>query len=448
MAKLRLALGLLLLLGLLGSSFPALAEPDTLEWSEVKTPTDGKLEGWVLASGADIQHLTMSANGTIYAYGKGLSYTLYQSNNGGYSWSTIGKVKDTIVDIAIAPGNVVYYATSSQVYKSVEGASKFTALPIPGGVGVHNIEITSLDVTRLNDSIIAVSTRDKDNGQYGGVYILDEAQLFPDWVDMNIGNYDVYAVAFSPNFAADRRLAAVVSNETDTFVTTNSGGVEWGKTIGDARINGLVPVSASIAFPSDYGADTTSSYFVAIDSGSNQGDVYRLIEVEAPASSMATDLNIGAAYGLSNVDVTSLAVSGANLIAGAAASAEVYLSPDGGISWKRSTKPPTGESDTYVVLAPGKAYAATSGTESAFSISSDGGVSWNQTSLIDTKISAIIDLAPSPSYSQDETLFMLTNYTGGKDSLWRSLNGGKTWERVFSSALPDRLDRVALCPQL
>ena len=54
------------------------------------------------------------------------------------------------------------------------------------------------------------------------------------------------------------------------------------------------------------------------------------------------------------------------------------------------------------------AYAATSGTESAFSVSRDGGITWNQQSLIDTKISDIVDLAPSPDYSQDNTLFMLT----------------------------------------
>ena len=57
-----------------------------------------------------------------------------------------------------------------------------------------------------------------------------------------------------------------------------------------------------------------------------------------------------------------------------------------------------------------RAYAATSGTESAFSYSADGGLTWNQTGLIDTQItsSGIIDLAVSSNYSQDNTLFLLT----------------------------------------
>jgi len=385
----------------------------------------------------------MASDGTLYAYGKGLSYTLYQSTDGGYSWSAIGKVKDAIVDIAIAPDNVVYYATSSQVYKSVDGVSKFAALPTPGGAGSDNITITSLDIARLNNNIIVVGTRDTDNVQYGGIYLLDEANLFT-WANTSLGNYDVYSVAFSPNYPGDRQIIAVVSNEIHTFITTNFGGAGWGTTIANAKIDNMVPVSASIAFPEDYDPGIIASYFVAIDSGVNKGDAYRV------ENSIVTDLNIGVAYNLSNVDVTGLAVSGdtakANLIAGAAASAEVYFSTDGGRNWQRSTKPPTGQSKTCVVMASGKAYAATSGADSAFSYTTDGGITWNQISLIDTTLSDIVDLAPSPN-SQDNTMFMLT--FGGKHSLWCSLNGGKTWERVLSSSLADidTIDRVQLPPQ-
>jgi photosystem II stability/assembly factor-like uncharacterized protein len=444
MAKAAALTLLWLLLGLPILTSPVFADPDTVKWSKVNIPTQGKPGGWVLASGSDAQHLTMASDGTLYAYGKGLTYTLYQSTDGGYSWSAIGKVKDAIVDIAIAPDNVIYYATSSQVYKSVDGVSKFAALPSPGGAGVNNIEITSLDVARLNNNIIVVGTRDTDNVQYGGIYLLDEANLFT-WTDTSLGNYDVYSVALSPNYPGDHQLVAVVSNETDTFITTNFGGGGWGTTIANAKIDNLVPVSASIAFPEDYDPSIIASYFVAIDSGLNKGDAYRV------ENSIVTDLNIGAAYNLSNVDVTGLAVSGdtakTNLIAGAAASAEVYFSPDGGRNWQRSTKPPTGQSKTYVVMASGKAYATTSGADSAFSYTTDGGITWNQTSLINTTLSDIVDPAPSPN-SQDNAMFMLT-FGSGEDSLWRNLNGGTTWERVLSSSLADidTIDRVRLPPQ-
>jgi hypothetical protein len=80
-------------------------------------------------------------------------------------------------------------------------------------------------------------------------------------------------------------------------------------------------------------------------------------------------------------------------------------------------------------------------------VASPDSANWNQISLIDTDVTDIIDLAPSPRYSQDYTLFMLT--FGGEHSLWRSLNGGVSWERVYTSALPDvdQIDRVELPPQ-
>ena len=128
-------------------------------------------------------------------------------------------------------------------------------------------------------------------------------------------------------------------------------------------------------------------------------------------------LNIGIAYSLSNVDVTSLAVTGtaanAYLMAGVDTSAQVYFSTDGGANWTISTKPPTGQTETYVLMASdftssGRAYAATTGTESAVSYTVDGGATWNQVSLIDTTMTTLVDLAPSPDYETDNTLFLLT----------------------------------------
>ena len=107
-----IALGLILLLSLLGLISPAVATPDEVKWSRFDIPLEGKPGKWVLADGSDVQYLTMASDGTLYAYGKGLTYTLYKSTDGGYSWSSIGKVKDAIVDIAIAPDDVVYYATT------------------------------------------------------------------------------------------------------------------------------------------------------------------------------------------------------------------------------------------------------------------------------------------------------------------------------------------------
>jgi len=456
-------LGLILLLS---SATPIIASPDEVKWSIVSIPSEGKSGNWVLAPGSDIQQLTMAADGALYAYGQGLDYTLYKSTDDGYSWSYTGEVEDEIVAIAAAPddADTIYYATQANVFKSTDGSHRFTQLAgNPGGAGSNHLEITAIDVTMLGGSrLIVVATRDRDAGQFGGVYILNEGKPFSGWVDTNIGSYDVYAIAFSPDFTTDQQLVAVVTNETDTLVTTKIGAAIWGHTIGDAKLDNsgtpvAVDASSAIVFPNDYDINDGYVQFVAIDAGSENGDVYVVNGVESPSFSIAIDLNIGASYGLSSVDVTGLAISGsaatANLLAGAAGSAEVYLSTDGGESWTKSTKPPTGESRTYIVTAPdflesGKTYVATSGSgSSAVSSTEDGGRTWNQISLIDTDIKDIIDLAPSPDYSQDDTLFMIT--WGGEHSLWRSSNGGQRWERVYATALADvdQIDWVALPPE-
>jgi hypothetical protein len=466
-AKLKFALGLILLLSLLSSVFavtPVYASTDEVKWLRVNIPMEGRSGNWVLADGADVRHLTMAGDGTLYCFANptGASRTLFKSTDGGYSWSSTGGVGDNIVDIAIAPDNagLVYYATSSKVYKSTDAGNTYVSLtPDPAGAGSNNVAITSIDVTSVaSGSVVAVGTKDTDNAQYGGVYILYEGESST-WTDTNLGSYDVYAVALSPDFVVDRQLIAIVTDETDTIVTAKAGNAGWGETVGSATITGLVPVSAAIALPVDYNSEVTSEryvQFVALNTGSGDGDVYKIDGKVPPTSSEVTDLNIGSSYGLSSVDVTDLAISGsaagADLMAGAASSAQIYFSTDGGTSWTPSTKQPTGVSKTYVLVVPdfsssGKAYAATSGTESAFSISWDGGITWDQIGLIDTGISTIVDMAVSPNYSLDSTLFLLTY--GGEYSLWRSLNGGARWERVYSSALAsvDQIDLVELSPQ-
>ena len=463
-----LALALMLsLLGLILHTSQIAATTDEVKWSRVNIPTEGETGNWVLASGSNVQHLTMAKDGTLYCYANpsGTDYTLFKSADAGCSWSYTGEVKEAIIDIATDPddANIVYYATASNIYKSADAGSSFSLLPpSPGGAGTDNITITDIDVTQLeNRSIVVVGTADTDSSQYGGVYTLDENELLPRWIDTNIGSYDVCAVTYSPNYTANRQIVAVVTDEQNTLVITRIGDGGWSQVIGDATIEGLELISATVAFPDDYDA-TNEGYilFVAIDTGTGNGDVYTVNGKWAPDSSIVTDLDIGALYNLSNVDVTGLAVSGnttdASMLAGAASSNQVYISNDSGIHWTRSTKQPTGQSKTCLLMAPdftgsGVAYSATTGTESAFSYTADGGVTWNQAGLIDTEISGngIIDLAISPNYRQDSTLFMLTfDGTHTEHSLWRSLNGGKRWERVFTSTLAnvDTINLVELSP--
>jgi len=469
-SNLLLSLAVLLSITVSGLTQTSAASADEVKWSRADMPAEGNAGNWLLANGSDVQHLTMSAGGTLYAYAEGLDYTLYQSTDGGYSWSYIGDVQDSIVDIAISPQDekAIYYATAASVYRSTDGGKEFDQFAAnPGGAGSGNIEITDIAVTHISgSSIVAVATRDTDSSEFGGVYLLDEEPVIISWVDSNIGSYDVYALSFSPLHAVDQQLVAVVTDETDTSVRFKIGDAAWGAIFGDARLdrdNSGTPASvvagnsAAIAFPDNYeGTSPDATLFIAVDTGTGDGDVYKIVTAEAPESSSATDLDAGSAYNVSNIDITGLAAAGADdttyLLAGAASSARVCFSEDSGSDWAKSREGPTGGCKTCVLInadfpSNSLAYAATSGSDSAFSLSEDGGIVWNQVGLIDNYITDITAFAPSPDYNQDATLFMLT--FGANYCLWRSTDGGQKWERLYSSSLADvdTIDLVELYPQ-
>jgi photosystem II stability/assembly factor-like uncharacterized protein len=435
---------------------------EALRWTKVSIPTEGEAGKWGLASGSDVKQVAISGDGTLYAAVTGLTYTLFRSTDGGYSWEHPGNVRDDITGIAISPhdNNIVYYATASAVYKSTNGGKTFTSLaPHPGGAGTDHREIASIDIARLNGDIIVVGIRDNDINEFGGVYILDETDTIPEWADTGIGSYDVCAVACSPDFPNDRRIVAVATDENNTHIASKTGDTGWNAAIGCARLD-VVATSAEIALPGGDNGDVEEFVgYVAIATGTGGGDVFKIEGNPAPDMSLATDLNAGSAGGQSDIDITGLAAyrneSGVTLLAGAADSTITYITTDEGKKWTRCRKAPTGTGHTGVRLAPdfevsGKMYAFTSGDGSALSVSRDSGETWNQVSLIDTTIETIVDLAPSPAYSQDDTLFMLTFGNGpSTGGLWRSRDGGDTWERTLTSQsdIVGSLRKVALPPE-
>ena len=430
---------------------------DEAQWNPVDIPTEGAPGKWTLAEGSDTSHLTLAKDGTLYCYANpsGTTYTLFKSTDNGRSWTTTGKVTDAIIDIAVLPQDdtSIYYATTERVYKSIDAGNTFIMLPIPGGAGSGNVLITSIDVVHVgNTNMVAVSTIDYDTAEYGGVYLLDEGLVSTGWVDTCIGDYDVYRVAFSPDYTDDRQLTAVTSDETDTYIMSKIYTGDWGQAIGNACIPGIVPATACIAFPDTYnGLSDNAVFLMGIDTGVNSGDVYKIPHVIAPAPSIATDLNMGVSYNLPGVDIASLTTSGNTIFAGCAGSALVFISTDNGASWTWCNKSPTGQTNTCVLIAPDfvnqhKVYAATNGTESGFSCSNDAGITWNQISLIDTQINDIPDFT-TPSAT---TVFMLTfNINNQKHSLWRTLDNGRTWDRIFCSSFTgiDNLKWVKTIPQ-
>jgi hypothetical protein len=63
---------------------PASAVSEVAIWTKVDIPTQGEPGHWVLTTRSDIQHLIAGGDGTLYAYVKGPTYTMYCSVDGGY----------------------------------------------------------------------------------------------------------------------------------------------------------------------------------------------------------------------------------------------------------------------------------------------------------------------------------------------------------------------------
>ncbi len=452
-----LAAACLALLAIIASALPTAVAgtvPTAAHWTAVNIPAQGEAGQWVLAAGSDVQQITVATDGALYAAANptGTTDRLFRSSDNGSSWQATGEVTGAIISIATTPDDarLVYYATAAGVFRSTDAGATFAPLPGLGGAGGDNRTVTTIAVTpRGSGHLVAAAVRDNDAGQYGGVYLLDDTEVFAAWRDAGIGSLDVVAVSFSPKYATDRALVAVATNESSTLVLTRIGEGGWGM-IGPANLPGVVARNAVIAFPDDYLAiSDPSTLFVGIDSGVGLGDVYR-VEVQLSAPGTTADLNL-------TIDVSGLLVSGngtaAYLVAGMAGSAAVSVSRDAGKTWQPAAKSPTGGSTTRLAAAPDfassrRCYAATTGVESSLSRSDDGGMTWDQVGLIDTEIisSAVLDLAASPVYAQNRTLFMLT--WGGEHCLWRTRDGGSAWERVFASAGPevDSLARVAVSP--
>jgi hypothetical protein len=248
------------------------------------------------------------------------------------------------------------------------------------------------------------------------------------WLPSNpaIAGTDVFAIEYSPAFAADGALLAIVSsgpppdtNDTYLYIgrrqgqnTTWNGLVSPGYPVEIAQPGGDTPGTpltyASLALPSDYfGLEAPSRRVYAAWSdnprgtaaaGNTNDDVYRIDDTACLRLNVAgsREYVVSSLAYHGTVDDGKL-LAGAMMVTGASQFPGVPVyhtsNPQSRLpNWRASEKPPTGPNEAQVAWSPdgNMAYCGTStiggasGDQSAFSISTTDGLGWDQTGLIDT----------------------------------------------------------------
>jgi photosystem II stability/assembly factor-like uncharacterized protein len=503
-------LGLAIILLLSFTLLPAPAQAKADAWTRYPIPQKGEAGGWVLTSdvgteGTGVTAICVAYDGTIYAAtdetsGSPLNgYNLFKSTDDGYTWTPLWKIPagDKPAGGPVSDPNpkiialllprweypdTLYLATQYNVYKSTDGGENFTTVggrPTYGGGAdpARSRLITSLDVTYYhNNHLVLVGSGDADAGDYGGIYFYDESKIFTPWLDLRVGGgdagtkYDVLDVAFSPNFADDMQVVALVTNETNTLVTTKLGSSDWGATIGDATMPGVVATGGCLAFPADYDSGLSEDkyiQYVGLDIAGVAGAIYMVIGVEKPNAPIAAPMFASAA-GVHSMAVTGEAYN-ATIVAGLT-DGNVICSTTGAI-WHTAYTPPSvtaTATDTCVALGGfySSGYIVYAGTSSSdgtirkncgFARSVDSGDTFAQTAFICDDLKTIIDLAVSPNYANDGTIYMITEGNSGNLILWRTTNSGETWDAVLTEGqgitLPSgsmvnvpKFDKVAISP--
>lgn len=390
----------------------------------------------LIIPGSDVTRIAVTYDNIVYAL-DATNSRLFKSEPGGVGWKDISGALGATpawTDLAVAPDdhNIIAVVTNSgrEVYVSTNGGANF------GGTALGNKLSPGEQVTCIaisprygnNRWEIAVGTSTGSGG--GRVWINQVAGFTEGWADMSSGatgwlpppitGADVFAIRYSPNFAMDSTLLAIVATTPPgdgTYLYAGSrdlGGTttQWNAFSGypvevcqSGQNSPGTPLRyADIALPADYSGATPwhrHAYICwsdnppgTIDSGNPNDGVYRIDDTICYRIFSGPDIICSLAhYGT---------FSRGKLLAGAVSSTqtEIFRGPQTYFtadpysscpSWQKSLKPPTGPGQARVAWSPDGniAYCGTSSAsgghhdQSALSVSTNNGLTWNQIGLID-----------------------------------------------------------------
>ncbi|MFC1910770.1 hypothetical protein ACFLXC_05770 [Chloroflexota bacterium] len=467
----------------------------TLFWSEVKTPS---ATGWQLVPGIRLDFFLVAQNGdSMFAYDN-TGHKLYKSTDEGLSWTTDGvgnglegdidgsgveDANDDVVAVAISPDfevdSTVVAAIKGKVFRSTNGGQSFfeVGLNVGGLIGDGSV-ITSIDVATWYKGGIAILVGHSDGAQGGGICIFTSLNLL--WDDLQVGDWntdgivetpcDVLAVAFSPNHKTDSAMIAVVTNNVAgafyTQVTTKAGDDAWASDLSNGTIFTQQAATAVITFPDDFDWSILNRCIVGT-TGTSIDDAYLVTGDISAGAITVNDLNVNGTSIETNVQSVNIKGSGFTngasvTLVGQVGLSEIRISRNFAAStssWYSSSKSLPGSTNVRVAWSPSSytAYAINSGINSALSRSTDNGNSWNQFALISISASAniafidlkVIDSSILYLLIRDDADASGTINTGDYSMLFRTINGGTSWEQIlgYRSVGTEALTCLAFSPR-
>ena len=384
----------------------------TLAGAYLSTDGGTTWEGpWLPEQG--VHHTLFSPNyGNDHVVFLGAEDGVYVSSDDGETWDFDGQIGDTVHALAGSPD----YATRPALYAgtdhggvhlSTDGAATWTA---------RNNGIAGLLIDSVAASPDFVGDRTVFAGGPSGVWRSTDDTL--SWQMTSLDYAEATAIQCSRSYSATGTVYAATNG--GLFVSQN-GGQSWAPTAGSPDVLGILDLALG---PGD-----------EIWLGTAEGGVYHSTD-EGASWEERSD-------GLGSLHVTAIewldaGDDGAHLVAGTWG-AGIFVSDDGGLSWVDPTAGPATPHIRDLAAAMGfrGRIWTFAGTTAGLFRSGDRGNAWDFTGFLGQDISGV---ALHPNYAVRPNC-----YLGGRDDgVFRSLNGGLTWDSLNDGLGTLHVRRIAV----
>lgn len=386
-----------------------------------------------------IDLLEIAPNSTDVVFAAGAETGLYVTENGGSSWSSMLTEEQKITAIAFVPtqtDKIIIGDEAGHLFSSRDRGQSWQSLTTLENSGA--IKAVAISPNFASDRTFWVGT---ERGVYQTV---DGGTSFV--IERDLKGREIASLAISPNYIQDQTILASTWHEG--IFRSDNGGKNWQKSSRGITKDGQAdlpnfnrPHFSDLSISPTYGRDKTVfiAGFDGLFQSTDGGRVWR--EVDTLSSNIIVGFDLSPDYQHDSTVAVSTYLGGA------------YISQDGGITWRTINRGLRQDSwlkhtakkilqDGYVARLFDIAFSPNyrqdrtlfSPSWTYFLKSSDRGRQWQKIPLT-TKSGALnrptkYAIAVSPNYALDKTIYLGSMQGTGQDSILKSTDGGQNFSMV------------------